>query len=107
MVIRFPNPGGTAALMTKESIDHAVGRQQTLVDRARDATRGMSGAQPRLVLDDGTVLMQDIFVFRRTGVDENGMVQGEFTPTGIRPRRADELAAAGINLATGVFEKEA
>ena len=41
MVIRFPNPGGTAALLTKESIDHAFGRQQTLVDRARDATMGL------------------------------------------------------------------
>ena len=64
MVIRFPNPGGTAALMTKESIDHAFGRQQTLVDRARDATRGMSGVQPRLVLGDETVKVKASWVYR-------------------------------------------
>ena len=65
MVIRFANPGGTAALMTKEAVDHAFGRQQTLVDRARDATRGMSGAQPRLVLGDhGTVQVKPSWIYR-------------------------------------------
>ena len=64
MVIRFPNPGGTAALMTREAVDHAFGRQQTLVDRARDATRGMAGAQPRIVLDDGTVRVKARWVYR-------------------------------------------
>ncbi|MGR3321640.1 MAG: CpaF family protein [Pseudooceanicola sp.] len=77
------------------------------LSRLSDGRRRVMSVTELTGMEGDVVTMQDIFVFRRTGVDETGMVQGEFIPTGIRPRRADELAAAGVNLATGVFEKEA
>ena len=58
LVIRFPNSGGTAALLTKEAIDHAFGRQQTLVDRARDAVQGRLGSVPRIFFGEESVPCQ-------------------------------------------------
>ena len=50
MVIRFANAGGTAALCTREALDHAFGRQQILVERGRNALRGLFGEPTRLVV---------------------------------------------------------
>jgi pilus assembly protein CpaF len=50
------------------------------------------------------VTMQDIFVFRKRGIRENGEVIGEFIPTGIRPKFAERLLVAGIHLPMSMFE---
>ena len=50
------------------------------------------------------ITMQDIFVFERTGIGEQGEVLGRFRPTGIRPHFADRLLVAGIKLDTDLFE---
>jgi pilus assembly protein CpaF len=47
--------------------------------------------------------MQDIFIFRKKGRGENGEVLGDFVPTGIRPRCAEQLAAAGIEFEADAF----
>jgi pilus assembly protein CpaF len=49
--------------------------------------------------------MQDIFVFRKRGIRENGEVLGEFTPTGVRPKFAEKLLIAGISLPMAMFEE--
>jgi pilus assembly protein CpaF len=48
--------------------------------------------------------MQDIFVFDRRGLDENGKVRGAFRATGIRPAFAERLANAGTRLRPALFE---
>src|ERR1700746_3205369 len=45
--------------------------------------------------DNGLIAMQDIFVFERTGIDQNGKVRGAFRATGTRPSFADRLATSG------------
>ena len=50
------------------------------------------------------ITMQDIFVFERIGVGEDGRVSGRFRATGIRPKCAERLAAAGLRLPTEMFE---
>lgn len=50
------------------------------------------------------ISMQDIFVFRQSGVDESGKAQGQFLATGIRPNLLDKLAEAGIRLPPSLFE---
>jgi pilus assembly protein CpaF len=47
--------------------------------------------------------MQDIFTYERIGIDPQGRVQGRFKATGIRPRFADRLRQAGIELPMGMF----
>jgi len=49
--------------------------------------------------------MQDVFVFQKQGVTADGRTLGTFTATGTRPRFADKLKAAGINLPGNMFEQ--
>lgn len=44
------------------------------------------------------VSMQDIFLFEKKGLDANGKVRGRFYATGIVPKFAEKLKAAGIPL---------
>jgi pilus assembly protein CpaF len=54
-------------------------------------------------MEGETITMQDIYLFRRSGRGDNGEVRGEFVATGMRPKNAAVLEAAGIDLATGNF----
>jgi pilus assembly protein CpaF len=44
------------------------------------------------------ISMSDIFLFEKKGIGPNGRVKGRFYSTGIMPRFAEKLAAAGIPL---------
>jgi len=50
------------------------------------------------------VTMQDIFVFEKTGLTEQGRVTGKFRATGIRPRFYERLRASGIQIPASVFQ---
>jgi pilus assembly protein CpaF len=49
------------------------------------------------------VTLQDLFVFKQTGVDAEGRILGQMTATGLRPSFADKFAMAGIQLPDSVF----
>jgi pilus assembly protein CpaF len=55
-------------------------------------------------MGEDIVELQDLFEFRQTGVDENGVAQGCFMATGNRPRFMDRIDAAGIHLPDSLFE---
>jgi pilus assembly protein CpaF len=48
------------------------------------------------------IILSDIFAFKEEGM-EDGRVQGELAPTGIRPRFAPRLEAAGFHLGSEVY----
>jgi pilus assembly protein CpaF len=48
--------------------------------------------------------MQDVFVFDKTGIGEDGRVKGRFRPTGIRPKFFERLTVAGAKLPTSLFQ---
>lgn len=77
------------------------------LSRLSDGRRRVMSISEITGMEGDVVTMQDIFVFRRMGVDEDGMVKGEFVATGIRPRRADELEALGVNLDPFAFSQTA
>ena len=54
-------------------------------------------------MEGDLVTMQDIFVFERTGIGEDGRVMGRFRPTGVRPRFSDKMQATGIQLPPALF----
>ena len=68
------------------------------VGRLADGRRHVLSVSELTGMEGDVVTMQDIYVFRRTGVADDGRILGEFIPTGLRPRCADELAAAGVTL---------
>jgi pilus assembly protein CpaF len=48
--------------------------------------------------------MQDIFLFEKRGLGPNGKVRGRFYSTGIVPKCAEKLIAAGIPPPSGLSE---
>lgn len=44
----------------------------------------------------GTIQLNDIFVYERTGTDSKGMIEGEFRATGYLPSYLDEFIASGL-----------
>jgi pilus assembly protein CpaF len=77
------------------------------IARLSDGTRKVITVSEITGMVDGGIAMQDIFSFDRTGIDENGKVRGAFRATGIRPKFAERLAAAGARLRPALFEPRA
>jgi pilus assembly protein CpaF len=48
--------------------------------------------------------MQDIFVFERGGINQQGKVCGRFRATGIRPKISERLVTGGHPLSPDMFE---
>ena len=66
--------------------------------RIADGTRKTMKITEVIGMEGDTVLTQDIFEFVQTGVNANGIVEGSFRATGVRPNFMDRLQAAGIAL---------
>ncbi len=56
-------------------------------------------------MENDTIVMQDIFKYDKTGVDENGRAKGRFMCTGVRPKCMDKLEAMGIKLPASIFRE--
>jgi pilus assembly protein CpaF len=74
------------------------------VSRLSDGTRKLVNLSEITGMEGEVVTMQDIFVFHKRGIRENGEVIGEFMATGIRPKFAERLSVTGIQLPMSMFE---
>ncbi len=74
------------------------------IARLTDGTRKVVSISEIHGVDGESIVMQDIFVFDRVGVDEGGRVHGVFRATGVRPHFADKLATGGHRLRESIFE---
>ena len=103
----------TMALMANLNLPEKAIRKQiasavTLVlqvSRFNDGTRRLTHVTEITGMEDDVVSMQDVFVFEKQGVSEDGRTLGTFTATGIRPKFADKLKASGISLPASFFEQ--
>ena len=74
------------------------------VSRMSDGTRKVTAISELTGMEGEVITMQDIFVFERTGITQEGRVRGRFRATGIRPKCAERLAASGVHLPMDMFE---
>jgi pilus assembly protein CpaF len=74
------------------------------ISRHSDGTRKVISLAEITGMEGEVVSMQDIFVFRKRGIRDNGEVLGDFMPTGIRPKFAEKLAVSGVHLPMSMFE---
>src|SRR6202163_1830828 len=74
------------------------------LSRLSDGTRKVVSVAEITGMEGEVVSMQDIFVFRKLGIRENGEVLGDFVPTGVRPKFAEKLLVAGIPLPASIFD---
>jgi pilus assembly protein CpaF len=89
-------------LIARQYIANAV---QVLVHIARLATgeRKVVRISELAGYHDGTYQIEDIFVYRMTGV-ENGQARGAFYATGYEPQILPRMAARGVEVPAAMFE---
>jgi len=54
--------------------------------------------------DELHINLNDIFIFKQTGVDTQGKVQGYFTATGYKPTFLDDLRVRGVSISDDIFK---
>ncbi|NJN15345.1 MAG: CpaF family protein [Oscillochloris sp.] len=74
-------------------------QQSRLKDGARKVTQitEVSG------MEGDVIVLQDIFVFEQTGIDEKGKIVGSLRPTGVRPRFIEKFESMNIFLPSHIF----
>jgi pilus assembly protein CpaF len=98
----------TMSLMANLNLPQAALRQQIAsaiqiivqVTRLSDGSRRVTHISEITGTSDQVVSMQDVFLFQKRGMGPHGKVLGRFYATGIVPKFAEKLQAAGIPLDT-------
>ncbi len=70
--------------------------------RSSDGRRRVSNVTEITGLESGIVTMQEIYRFEQTGVNSDGVIEGELVSTGITPTFADKFRKAGVVLEVGL-----
>jgi pilus assembly protein CpaF len=76
------------------------------VERLSDGRRRLVSVAELTGMEGDVITMQEIFRFRQTGRDEDGMVKGAFEATGIRPRFMEHLQSRGQDLPPDLFRPD-
>jgi pilus assembly protein CpaF len=74
------------------------------VARMSDGSRRITHITELTGAYSDVISMQDIFVFEKDGIAENGKVKGRFRSTGIVPKFTERLKAAGIPIPPGLMD---
>src|SRR3954466_14327414 len=79
---------------------------QIVVQQSRmsDGTRKVVSISEITGMEGDVITMQEIFMFEKAGVTQEGKVVGRFRATGVRPKACDRLKASGIHLPPDMFE---
>ena len=76
------------------------------VSRLSDGRRKVTSLSELTGMEGDTITMQEIFRFKKEGLDENNKVIGHFEATGIRPKFLLEAEAHGIKLPAELFRPD-
>ena len=70
------------------------------LSRFADGSRRIVGVSEVVSMEEGTITMQELFVFETDSVGEDGKIVGKITNTGVMPNFADRFKKAGIPIDT-------
>ena len=99
--------GMTGMPMTVQSIRSQIAGAVHLIiqlTRLADGQRKTTSISEITGMEGDIIQMQEIFRFKRTGLNEEGKILGHFEATGVRPRFLEELRSMGIELPGDYFE---
>ena len=104
----------TLAAMTGLNIQSAFTRKyissalDIIIHLARlvDGSRKIISFQEIAGMEGDTIVLEEIFSFEQTCLDEEGKVKGRFRAKGVRPRFVDRFRALGIPIPYGLFDSE-
>ncbi|RSK26376.1 CpaF family protein [Bacillus sp. HMF5848] len=71
--------------------------------RLKDGSRRIVSITEVQGLEGDVIVLQDIFTFKREGVDAQGKILGRLVPTGVRPKFYERLDSSGIQIPASVF----
>ncbi len=74
------------------------------IARLADGKRKVTSLQELTGMEGEIISMQEIFMFKQTGIAEDGSVTGYFCATGVRPKFTDRLRSYGIALPDNLFD---
>jgi len=96
----------TMIAMGATNLPEKAMRQQiaAAIQRMSDGTRKVTSISEITGMEGDVITMQEIFLFEKLGVSQEGKVIGRFRATGVRPKACDRLKAAGIHLPPDMFE---
>jgi pilus assembly protein CpaF len=73
------------------------------ISRFSDGSRKLTSIAEVASMHDGEIKLQEIFSYRRSGIGEDGRVQGQYSATGVIPSFVEELRHAGIAVDMAMF----
>ena len=93
-------------LPSKAIRDQIASAVDIIIHEARlsDGSRKVMAISEVTGMEGSQIVMQDLFVFEQTGIDERGRILGRFKPTGLMPSFYDQLSARGVNLDPRMFQ---
>ncbi|EIW20447.1 MULTISPECIES: CpaF family protein [Pelosinus] len=71
--------------------------------RIRDGSRKITYITEVQNMEGDVIILQDLFRFMQTGVDESGKILGNFESTGIRPNFMEKMETNGIKIPKNLF----
>ena len=74
--------------------------------RLVDGNRKIISFQEIAGMEGDTIILQEIFSFEQTGLDEEGKVKGRFRARGYRPKFADKFRALNIPIPYDLFDTD-
>ena len=74
------------------------------ISRLSDGSRKVVKVVEIVGMEGETISLQDIFLFEKLGIREDGQVVGTFRTTGIRPKFIEQIETAGIRMPDEMFE---
>jgi pilus assembly protein CpaF len=97
---------GSTSLPEKAMRQQIASAIQLVVQQTRltDGSRKVTSVSEITGMEGDVITMQEIFAFEKMGMNKEGKVLGRFRATGVRPKMAERLLAAGIQLPTSMFE---
>ena len=97
---------GSTSLPEKAMRQQIASAIQLVVQQTRltDGSRKVTSVSEITGMEGDVITMQEIFMFEKMGMNKEGKVLGRFRATGVRPKMAERLLAAGIQLPTSMFE---
>ena len=73
------------------------------ISRLQGGPRKMTSITEVMNMEQDIIIMQEVFRYRQTGVDQNGRAFGQFEATGVRPTFVPRLEQKGIKLPSNMF----
>jgi pilus assembly protein CpaF len=74
-------------------------------ERVQGGNRRVTSLTEVVGMEGDVIVTQDIYFYDQQGVDEEGRAHGRFVATGVRPKFASQLEAAGVAVPADLFRQ--